>query len=113
MHHNSIDSGPGRMIPFQVEVVDHLDPSTPTARTETLDGVIWQVLRGTPFTRSCWDAIELPDPELVVLCYAFGLYIPISYARADPIRAMGAQARDYATPETIPACIRRTARLRA
>lgn len=111
MNHNYITSTDRRMIPFQMEVVDDLDNIS--KRIETHDAITWHVLNGTPITRSCWDAINLPDPELAALCAAYRIYAPLSAVRADPIRYLGPWASVVLTPDNIPRCIRRTARLRA
>lgn len=99
--HNSLPHDP--TIPFSVQVVDHLtDSSGLTSLAETHDELIWSVRTGSPVALTVLDAADLPDPALLALCIAYGIYVPLAEFRRDPVGVIGELAKAIATPEIVP-----------
>ena len=97
------------MIPFFMEVLDHLD--SPTSLCETPTGLGWYLCTGTPTTRTAQEAAhELPDEALAMLLIGYSIRCTLEQARRDPIGTLGPLASALAHPEIVP---RRLARRRA
>lgn len=107
--HNSMPLPDDPMIPFGVQVVDHLaDSSTLTQLAETRDGLTWSVQNGAPIALTAVEAAhELPSPALLALCIAFGIYVPLDVVRSDPLGVIGELSKALVAPEVIPPRIAR------